>query len=613
MTERGETPGGGAGAGPHRRLTTILAADLCGYSALSEADPQRALALVAEATALIAAAAEAGGGRLFHRAGDGFLCELPSATAGVEAAARIQRRMRRRADRACLRIGVHTGEVTEEASGDLLGHAVNVAARLQSEAPDGGTLISAATRALCEAPVPLRRVGTLKLRNMREPVTAFEVVTNGGVAARLRVLLRTGWLRRNQAAALTTGAVLLVAALAVTASFASRDRAVRAERAAEARTAELAAEAATLADLLTEEEARLLDREAVEEAALSLLSSTDRAKAEARAAALGGDVLAAAEALRRAYEAQAAEGAPPAALAETAAQCGAFAFGRDQALAQWAYERAYDAMPREPFVLLRLAGIAVDRNRDEDARSYLSALLAADSGADYEIEANSALAFLALRRRDHAEAERRLRVALATARATDSARSEARVLTDLAGVAVFRASEAVDVAARDALYEAADADLERALRIFRALRDGEGTIGTLKELARLSHMQDKLDEARTRYEEVYLLVADTDDLPALSSVAFNLAGLLGSQGDVEGRDRYWHVAYDAAAAGNVDSMLPILHAMRAGHAHGDGLNELACRERGLALNAGSEGDVKVMLASMAPDLECHQAATLTTP
>ena len=594
--------------GPPRRLTTILAADLCDYTAMSEADPARALCAVEAMTARIDAVARAQGGRLFHRAGDGFLAELPSASAGVIAAQAIQvDPVDAEGEAVCLRVGVHTGEVTEEASGDLLGHAVNVAARLQGEAPRGGTVISSATRALSETGAPLRRMGELKLKGLREPVTAYEVLTRNAVMSEVRGFLSFRWLRRNRGPAWAVALTVLVAGALLLSALVRRDLDLAAQRVAAANAARLEDDAAVLADLLTQTEARLLDRAAVEQAAFGLLGSTDEARAEARRLALAGDALGAARALRTVYEDMAAT-ASPAELAEIAAQAGALAFERDQALAEWAYERAYEVMPRDPFILLRLANIAVDRNRLEDARSYLSALLALEPGPRYALEANRSLGFLSLAEGRLEDAEARYRRALATARYTDDVIAEARLLVDLGALATHKANAADDEAARASAFAAGESRLRRAARIFRAANHVPGTLSVQTELGRAYQLRGRHAKAAEAYERVFEIIQEDGDAAALSSLAFNLSVTYAQLDRKLDRDAYLDIAFEAAHAGSVEAMLPVLHAMRAGYAHGDGDDGSACRDRALAYDHGSADDVDLILTSTAPTLSCSDEA-----
>jgi class 3 adenylate cyclase len=69
-----------------RRLTTIVALDVAGYSARTEADEARTTAEVAALRRVIEGIATAQGGRVFNTAGDGFMLEFGSSLAAVEAA-----------------------------------------------------------------------------------------------------------------------------------------------------------------------------------------------------------------------------------------------------------------------------------------------------------------------------------------------------------------------------------------------------------------------------------------------------------------------------------------------------------------------------------------------
>ncbi len=74
-----------------------------------------------------------------------------------------------------LRVGVHLGDVVVQPNGDLLGHGVNVAARLMAQSSPGAVLISAAVRQTIRGPIAdrLQSRGTLKLDKMAETIEAF--------------------------------------------------------------------------------------------------------------------------------------------------------------------------------------------------------------------------------------------------------------------------------------------------------------------------------------------------------------------------------------------------------------------------------------------------------
>ena len=74
-----------------RRLTTIVALDVAGYSARTEADEARATSEIGTLRGLIDTIAARHGGRVFNTAGDGFMLEFGSRLAAVEAALRSPR------------------------------------------------------------------------------------------------------------------------------------------------------------------------------------------------------------------------------------------------------------------------------------------------------------------------------------------------------------------------------------------------------------------------------------------------------------------------------------------------------------------------------------------
>ncbi len=74
-----------------RRLTTILAADLAGYSRLMAADEEGVVARLREARAsIIDPVVDAAGGRIVKAMGDGLLIELAAPVEAVRAAMAVQ-------------------------------------------------------------------------------------------------------------------------------------------------------------------------------------------------------------------------------------------------------------------------------------------------------------------------------------------------------------------------------------------------------------------------------------------------------------------------------------------------------------------------------------------
>ena len=115
-----------------RKLAAILAADVAGYSRLAGADEDLILARLRTLRSdLIDPTISVHGGRVVKRTGDGVLVEFRSVVDAVRCAIEIQNAMVERnagvpADRRIeFRIGVHLGDVIEEADGDLMGEEVS--------------------------------------------------------------------------------------------------------------------------------------------------------------------------------------------------------------------------------------------------------------------------------------------------------------------------------------------------------------------------------------------------------------------------------------------------------------------------------------------------------
>jgi adenylate cyclase len=125
---------------------------------------------VAALRRVIEGIATARGGRVFNTAGDGFMLEFGSSLAAVEAAFALADQCEPK-----VRVGVHLGDVVVQPNGDLLGHGVNVAARLMARSDPGSVLVSADVRRTIRGPLAERLVsrGSLQLDKMTETIEAF--------------------------------------------------------------------------------------------------------------------------------------------------------------------------------------------------------------------------------------------------------------------------------------------------------------------------------------------------------------------------------------------------------------------------------------------------------
>jgi adenylate cyclase len=166
-----------------RKLAAIVAADVVGYSRLMGRDESGTLArLRKNRSERLDPVLTKYGGRLVKLTGDGALLEFASAVDALSAAIEFQQAMAEAngdqpADTALVfRMGLHLGDLIVDGD-DLYGDGVNIAARLEAEAPAGGIVIS---RTVHEAVMgrlmaTFDDLGSLALKNIERPVQAFSV------------------------------------------------------------------------------------------------------------------------------------------------------------------------------------------------------------------------------------------------------------------------------------------------------------------------------------------------------------------------------------------------------------------------------------------------------
>jgi TolB-like protein/class 3 adenylate cyclase len=135
--------------GETRKIAAILVADVVGYSRLAGTDEDRTLSrLRGLRSDLIDPAVGAHHGRIVKRTGDGSLIEFRSVVDAVRCAIEVQNGLIERnaglppERRIEFRVGVHLGDVVEEADGDLMGDGVNIAARLEGICEPGAICLS---------------------------------------------------------------------------------------------------------------------------------------------------------------------------------------------------------------------------------------------------------------------------------------------------------------------------------------------------------------------------------------------------------------------------------------------------------------------------------------
>lgn len=169
-----------------RTLTTILCADVEGYSAHMGRDEVGTFETLQRHRAAMRALIERHRGHLVNTWGDGLIAAFPSVVEAVLCAVETQRELRTSNDgldaerRLLFRIGINLGDVMIQ-DGDLYGEGVNIAARLQGLAEPGGIVISGTVydHVRSKLTVGFDFAGHQRVKNITEAVPAFHVRLEG--------------------------------------------------------------------------------------------------------------------------------------------------------------------------------------------------------------------------------------------------------------------------------------------------------------------------------------------------------------------------------------------------------------------------------------------------
>ncbi len=184
-----------------RKLAAIFAADVVGYSRLAGADEDRTLArLRALRSDLIDPTIAVHHGRVVKRTGDGLIVEFRSVVDAARCAIEVQNAMVERNAglpedrRIVFRIGIHVGDVVEEADGDLMGDSINIAARLEGICEPGGVCLSVAAYEQVRDRIRETFVdlGEKELKNIARPVRAYAIGPDAATPAAAPQAERSG-------------------------------------------------------------------------------------------------------------------------------------------------------------------------------------------------------------------------------------------------------------------------------------------------------------------------------------------------------------------------------------------------------------------------------------
>jgi adenylate cyclase len=164
-----------------RRLTTVLCADVHGYSRLMGADEAGTLGTLRRHRSAIAGLVERHDGRIVNTWGDAVIAEFASVVEAVQCAVEIQQEISNQnsdpphSHQMRFRIGINLGDVMVDGS-DIFGDGVNIAARLQELAEPGGVVVSASVydQVHNKLSVGFDCLGQRQMKNVA-PVTSYRV------------------------------------------------------------------------------------------------------------------------------------------------------------------------------------------------------------------------------------------------------------------------------------------------------------------------------------------------------------------------------------------------------------------------------------------------------
>ena len=212
-----------------RKIAAILVADVVGYSRLAGADEDRTLSrLRGLRSDLIDPAIAAHHGRVVKRTGDGILIEFRSVVDAVRCAIEVQNGLIERnagvlsERRIEFRVGIHLGDVVEEADGDLMGDGVNIAARLEGICKPGAVCLSedAYRQVKGRLDLAVTELGPTQLKNIADPIRVYSLEV--GAPAQAKPTKRSA--TKRPLAMPVAGIVALIVIASVAAYFLSANR-----------------------------------------------------------------------------------------------------------------------------------------------------------------------------------------------------------------------------------------------------------------------------------------------------------------------------------------------------------------------------------------------------
>lgn len=165
------------------KLATIVCSDVIGYSSQMQQDEIGTLKKLDQCRAVIDPLIDRSRGRLFNTGGDSVLIEFASAVDAVRFGIDMQKNMQKLNNGLRWRIGIHVGEVWIYGT-NLMGEAVNLAARTESLADYGGVTMTESVYRLVAGKIKDYKFisrGLQEFKNV-DPMEIYSVILEGSEA-----------------------------------------------------------------------------------------------------------------------------------------------------------------------------------------------------------------------------------------------------------------------------------------------------------------------------------------------------------------------------------------------------------------------------------------------
>ncbi|QQG38953.1 MAG: adenylate/guanylate cyclase domain-containing protein [Candidatus Woesearchaeota archaeon] len=160
---------------PKSELAVIMFTDVKSFSKHANKNEKETLDAVWEYEKIMRNLIYKNSGKFIKNIGDAVMATFKNSVDAVNCAKQIQEELKGKKFK--IRIGLHLGEVTSK-EGDVYGHNVNIAARIEGRAPPGGVAVSEDIYKQVKGKVDykFKTIGKQELKNIKEPIELYKVV-----------------------------------------------------------------------------------------------------------------------------------------------------------------------------------------------------------------------------------------------------------------------------------------------------------------------------------------------------------------------------------------------------------------------------------------------------